>query len=94
MTSFRSNFENKAAESITKCGNKIMSFRTWVKKPIYGVHETENSQQKTEGVGEFHIGSSENITSTFTITFFGTNVGVFLVLMFSHKVKCDSIKIH
>ncbi|SBS89510.1 PIR protein [Plasmodium ovale] len=86
LTHFRSDFENEAAESIEKCGHKILPFKSLVNKPFPRVHVAEYSQQSEGHVNQFQSHMSENVASTFTITLFGTSVGAFLVLIFFYKI--------
>ncbi|SBT58147.1 PIR Superfamily Protein [Plasmodium ovale wallikeri] len=93
LTLFKSNLESQADDYIKKCDNKIPKFQSFVDKSLNAVGETENSQQRTEYFDDFHSPQSENLGSTFSITFFGTSVGVFLTLMLFHKITLFGYKL-
>ncbi|SBT51577.1 PIR Superfamily Protein [Plasmodium ovale wallikeri] len=86
LTLFKSNLESKADDYIKKCDHRIPKFHSFVDKSLNAVSVTENSQQTSEYFDDFHSPQSENLGSTFSITFFGTSVGVFLTLMLFHKM--------
>ncbi|SBT02482.1 PIR Superfamily Protein [Plasmodium ovale curtisi] len=86
LTEFRSTLEDKANEYIKNCRSNVLTFESFVDRPIPRATGIAYSEQITDGVGEFSTEPSENLASTFTITLFGTTVGVFLVLMIFYKI--------
>ncbi|SBT02006.1 PIR Superfamily Protein [Plasmodium ovale curtisi] len=86
LTKFRSEFEKVAEEYINNCSPKILPFRSFIEPPSATVRYADHSQQITEDGDELHIHSSENMISTFTLTLFGTTIGVFLTLLVFYKI--------
>ncbi|SBT73822.1 PIR protein [Plasmodium ovale] len=86
LTKFRSKFEKGVDEYIQNCNSKIPPFKAFIEPPPSRVRSAAHSQQRTEDGDEFHIQSSENMASTFTLTLFGTTFGAFLILMLFYKI--------
>ncbi|SBT58067.1 PIR Superfamily Protein [Plasmodium ovale wallikeri] len=76
LRNFRSKFEIRLSESISKCGVKILPFKSFVHKPVFRTDGTDYSQEITRGVGDFLAQPFGNLASSFTITLFGTSVGI------------------
>ncbi|SBT74247.1 PIR protein [Plasmodium ovale] len=86
LTDFRNHVQKKVEENKTLCNSKIPEFKSFVEKPFASAQETGGLYQSTGYIGEFPSNPSENLASTFTITFFGTSVGVFLTLIIFYKI--------
>ncbi|SBT84798.1 PIR protein [Plasmodium ovale] len=86
LTDFRNQVQEKAEEYKILCGRKIPEFKSFLEKPFTSAQETGGLYQSTGHIGEFPSNPSENLASTFTITFFGTSIGVFLTLILFYKM--------
>ncbi|SBS82463.1 PIR Superfamily Protein [Plasmodium ovale curtisi] len=86
LTNFKGILQNQADDYIKKCGHRIPQFKEFVDPPVSRVVASDHSLRGTGNVDELYNVPSKNLASTFTITLFGTTVGVFLTLMFFYKI--------